>query len=290
MNQNNSNILSVKALTIRFSGILALNKVDLLVKRGSITSLIGPNGAGKTTLFNCLTGFYAANEGEILFFTQEKIINIRQILGTSPIKYLKNPLTFLSHLYYKIWGGSHLICRAGIARTFQNIRLFREMTVIENLLVAQYRHNNRNLISGYFNTKAFQQSEKAALNHAFMWLEIFNLTSDANRLAGLLPYGKQRHLEIARAMCTKPTLLCLDEPAAGLNPHETHELREIILNLRKTMPLSILLIEHDMSLVMTISDHIIVLDHGEVICQGPPPDVQNNQRVIEAYLGIADDA
>ncbi len=257
-----NDILTVNHLTMRFSGLIALNNVNLEVKRGSITALIGPNGAGKTTLFNCLTGFYTAQSGDLLFFVKDKIINLRHFIG-----------------------GSHLVARAGIARTFQNSRLFREMTVVENCLVAQ-TGNNRNLISGFLNTKHFRKLENEALTVAFEWLDKFDLTKDANRLAGLLPYGKQRHLEIARAMCTKPSLLCLDEPAAGLNPHETHELRDIILSLRKEHDVSILLIEHDMSLVMNISDHIVVLDHGTVICSGSPLNVRHDKRVIEAYLGI----
>lgn len=284
---NKEDILSVCNLTIRFGGIKALQGINLSVKKESITALIGPNGAGKTTLFNCLTGFYRAQSGEILLQNEGSIINIHKILGESlRLKHFVHPIQFLECMYYKMFGGSHLCARNGITRTFQNIRLFREMTVIENLLVAQYQLANKNLLSGLLNTKNYSTVENKLVATAFEWLEKFNLTDDANRLAGELAYGKQRHLEIARAMCANPILLCLDEPAAGLNPVETLELRNIIVSLRNEQHVTILLIEHDMSLVMNISDHIIVLDHGEVIGAGNPTQVRNDKRVIEAYLGI----
>ncbi|MGD9592144.1 MAG: ABC transporter ATP-binding protein [Candidatus Berkiella sp.] len=290
MNAQSNDLLRVNNLSMHFSGLKALNNVSLSVKEGSISAIIGPNGAGKTTLFNCLTGFYIAQKGELLFKKNNQFINLGKLLGESfSARHLKNPISFFSTLYYNFFGGSHLVARAGISRTFQNIRLFREMTVIENLMVAQFCHTNRHLVSGYFNTKSFQRSEKDALSTAYAWLDKFHLTDDANRLAGMLPYGKQRHLEIARSMCTRPHLLCLDEPAAGLNPQETNELREIILSLRQNESVTILLIEHDMSLVMKISDHIVVLDHGEVICTGNPSDVRRDKRVIQAYLGVEND-
>jgi branched-chain amino acid transport system ATP-binding protein len=284
---NKEDILQVNHLSMRFGGLLALHDVNFSVKKDHITALIGPNGAGKTTLFNCLTGFYTAQSGELLLRQNESIINIRKLIG-EPLQFshLLHPLTFLECLYYKMFGGSHLCARLGITRTFQNIRLFRDMTVIENLLVAQYQFANKNLLSGLFNTKSYADIENKLVMRAFEWLDIFNLTKDANRLAGELAYGKQRHLEIARAMCANPSLLCLDEPAAGLNPVETSALRNIILSLQREHQVTILLIEHDMSLVMNISDHIVVLDHGEVICEGTPDIVRHDKRVIEAYLGI----
>lgn len=265
---NHDDILSISNLTMRFSGLLALNKVSLTVKRGSISALIGPNGAGKTTLFNCLTGFYLAKSGELLFQKDNRITDIQKIAG------------------FPLFGGSHLCSRVGIARTFQNSRLFKEMTVMENLLVAQHKQSCQSLVSGVLNTKQYRATENRLIKVAVEWLDRFNLTNEANQLAGKLAYGKQRHVEIARAMCTNPALLCLDEPAAGLNPVETQELCNTILNLQKENNVTILLIEHDMSLVMNICDHIVVLDHGEVICAGNPLDVRHDKRVIEAYLGL----
>lgn len=285
---NVPSILTVKNLSKRFGGIIALKNVNFIVNKGTITALIGPNGAGKTTLFNCLTGFYCATHGELLFQPYDKLINIQKMLGEPfSLSDAINPISSFSKLYFKMFGGSHLATRAGIARTFQHIRLFREMTVIENCLVAQHLHAKRNVLSGLFNTKDFQQSEKNAIEYAYYWLEKFSLTPQANRLAGELPYGKQRHLEIARAMCTKPSLLCLDEPAAGLNTHESLELSELIQTLRRENNITVILIEHDMSLVMKISDHIIVLDHGVVISEGSAQQVRQDKRVIEAYLGVA---
>ena len=183
-------------------------------------------------------------------------------------------------------GGSHLVCRAGIARTFQNIRLFREMTVVENLLVAQHLRTPKNLLAGVLRTPNYRRREAEAVDHAFFWLERTGLLVDANRLAGDLPYGRQRRVEIARAMCTSPKLICLDEPAAGLNPVETGELSDLIRKLRADHDLSIMVIEHDMGLVMAISDHVVALDHGVVISDGTPQHVANDQAVIAAYLGV----
>lgn len=280
------NILSVKNLVMHFGGIKALNDVTFDIKRGSVSALIGPNGAGKTTVFNCLTGFYKATGGSIMLDAAGKQTSVVKVLGekfqgsdfTSPGK-------FIERLKYKMFGGSHLVNRAGLARTFQNIRLFKEMSVVENLLVAQHMRLNRSMIAGIINTKAFKKSEEEALQRAFYWLEVVQLTEFANRLAGELSYGQQRRLEIARAMCTNPEIVCLDEPAAGLNPSETEELAAMIRILRDEHKTTVLLIEHDMGMVMNISDYIVVLDHGQVIAKGGPDDIKSNPKVIAAYLG-----
>lgn len=282
-------LLSVSDLTMHFGGILALNEVSFEVNRRSITAIIGPNGAGKTTLFNCLTGFYRPHDGNIFLLQSRKgELDLTQLLG-QPFQLTDfiNPLAFSRRLYYKLFGGSHLTARIGIARTFQNIRLFRQMTVMENLLIAQHHALNRNVLAGLFQTTAYQAAEQDAIARAHAWLKVFKLEVFANRLAGELPYGSQRRLEIARAMCTRPRLLCLDEPAAGLNPKETAELSELIRRLRDDYEVTILLIEHDMSLVMQISEHIVVLDHGEVIADGSPEEVKHDAAVLAAYLGFS---
>ncbi|TWH64379.1 branched-chain amino acid transport system ATP-binding protein [Azomonas agilis] len=283
-------ILQVKGLGMQFGGIRALHQVSFEVSRHSITALIGPNGAGKTTVFNCLTGFYRATQGQIKLQTRQQTTDVVQILG-EPFQWgdFIRPRQFGSRLFYKLFGGVHRVNQAGLARTFQNIRLFREMSVVENLLVAQHRQLNRNLLAGVFNTPAFRHSEREALERAFYWLEQVDLLASANRLAGELSYGQQRRLEIARAMCTQPELLCLDEPAAGLNPAETEALSQMIQTLRRQHALSILLIEHDMGLVMNTSDHIIVLDQGQVIAEGTPEVIRNHPDVITAYLGTEED-
>jgi branched-chain amino acid transport system ATP-binding protein len=279
-------ILSVQGLSMRFGGIVALKDVSFEIQRGSISALIGPNGAGKTTVFNCLTGFYRASEGSISLHVEGGSHDLVKMLGQRfrPGDFL-NPTRFASRLYYKMFGGSHQVARAGVARTFQNIRLFREMTAMENLLVAQHMQINRNPISGLLRSANFRSSEREAVERAFGWLKVFGLEQDANRLAGELSYGRQRRLEIARAMCTGPRLLCLDEPAAGLNPHETEELRDLLRSLRDHHGVTVLLIEHDMGMVMGVSDHVVVLDHGEVIAKGTPREVENDPAVLTAYLG-----
>ncbi|WP_116339011.1 ATP-binding cassette domain-containing protein [Enterobacter cloacae] len=282
----NETILRVEHLMMHFGGIKALNDVNLDVQRGSITALIGPNGAGKTTVFNCLTGFYKASGGSILFNTRTKTTNVIQVLGQKfqPGDWI-NPAQLGQRLFYKMFGGTHLVNRAGLARTFQNIRLFREMSVVENLLVAQHMRVNCNLLAGILNTPAYRQAESDTLDRAFYWLEVVDLVEFANRLAGEMSYGQQRRLEIARAMCTGPEMICLDEPAAGLNPVETHKLSSIIRFLRDRHDITVLLIEHDMGMVMEISDDIIVLDHGDVIARGKPEQIQHDEKVIAAYLG-----
>jgi len=279
-------ILSVDNLMMQFGGIKALSDVSLRVKRNDIFALIGPNGAGKTTVFNCLTGFYKASGGKIELNVRGTRTNVIQLLGERfQLGDFVSPNRFLSRLRYKMFGGTHLVNRAGLARTFQNIRLFREMSVVENLLVAQHMWVNRNLLAGVLNTKAYRKAESDALDHAFYWLEVVDLVDCANRLAGELSYGQQRRLEIARAMCTRPKIICLDEPAAGLNPQETEALSRMIRVLRDEHDITVVLIEHDMGMVMSISDHIVVLDHGNVIAEGKPQDIRNNPTVIAAYLG-----
>lgn len=277
-------VLSVDKLMMHFGGIKALSDVSLKVKRNSIFALIGPNGAGKTTVFNCLTGFYRATGGAIVLNANAAMTDVIQVLGQKirPDDFL-HPARLGSRIYYKMFGGTHLVNRAGLARTFQNIRLFREMSVIENLLVAQHMQVNRNLVAGILNTRGYRKAENQALDRAFYWLEVVDLVDCANRLAGTLSYGQQRRLEIARAMCTGPEMICLDEPAAGLNPAETHALSRIIRFLRQHHGITVLLIEHDMG--MEISDHIIVLDRGDVIARGAPQEIQSNISVIAAYLG-----
>ncbi|MCJ8206242.1 ATP-binding cassette domain-containing protein [Pseudomonas sp. RGM2987] len=279
-------VLSVENLMMQFGGIKALSDVSLKVKRNSIFALIGPNGAGKTTVFNCLTGFYKASGGKIELNVRGEQTNVIKLLGEAfrPSDFV-SPKSFSSRLYYKMFGGTHLVNRAGLARTFQNIRLFKEMSVLENLLVAQHMWVNRSLVAGILNTKGYRKAESDALDHAFYWLEVVDLVDCANRLAGELSYGQQRRLEIARAMCTRPQIICLDEPAAGLNPQETEALSAMIRLLRDEHDLTVVLIEHDMGMVMSISDHIVVLDHGNVIAEGGPEAIRNDPKVIAAYLG-----
>jgi branched-chain amino acid transport system ATP-binding protein len=213
-------------------------------------------------------------------------MNLSSLLGQKMHWHdLAQPAQFLEKLYYGFFGGTHLVTRAGVARTFQNIRLFREMSVLENLLVAQHLLVNRNILSGLMLLPSFRQAEEAAVDRAYRWLKIVKLEDFANHLAGSLSYGNQRRLEIARAMCTGPRLICLDEPAAGLNPRETRELAELIGNLRQEHGATVLVIEHDMSLVMSISDHIVVLNYGQVIAADQPKAIQEHPKVLAAYLG-----
>ncbi|HEX4503528.1 MAG TPA: high-affinity branched-chain amino acid ABC transporter ATP-binding protein LivG [Scandinavium sp.] len=251
-------LLSVNGLMMRFGGLLAVNNVNLELHPQEIVSLIGPNGAGKTTVFNCLTGFYKPTGGSIML--RDK--HLEGLPGQQ-------------------------IAQMGVVRTFQHVRLFREMTVIENLLVAQHKQLKSGLFSGLLKTPAFRNAQSEALDRAATWLERIGLLQHANRQASNLAYGDQRRLEIARCMVTQPEILMLDEPAAGLNPKETKELDELIAELRSHHNTTILLIEHDMKLVMGISDRIYVVNQGTPLANGTPEEIRNNPDVIRAYLGEA---
>lgn len=258
-------LLTVEHLTMRFGGLVAINDVSFQAFDREITAIIGPNGAGKTTVFNCLTGFYKPTVGRLTLHHPNK--------GEFLLERME---------------GFHIPQHAQVARTFQNIRLFPAMSVLENLIVAQ--HNELMLASGYtfyglFGLKGYKQAEERAVERARHWLDRINLTKQADWNAGNLSYGDQRRLEIARAMCTQPVLLCLDEPAAGLNPRESADLNKLLLSIREDENIGLLLIEHHMDVVMGISDHIVVLDYGRKISDGTPEFVRNDAAVIRAYLG-----
>jgi len=262
-------LLEVEHLTMRFGGLLAIDDVSFACAEREITAIIGPNGAGKTTVFNCLTGFYKPTVGRLA---------LRAAAG--PVHYLER------------MDGFRISQVAHVARTFQNIRLFPRMSALENLLVAQ--HNVLMRASGFtafglFGLPGYRHAQARAVEHARYWLDRIGITARADDDAGTLPYGDQRRLEIVRAMCTNPVLLCLDEPAAGLNNRESAELNELLLFIRDAHKIGVLLIEHDMSVVMKISDHIVVLDHGRRIAAGTPLEIRNDPAVIRAYLGEEED-
>ncbi len=260
-------LLAVEHLSMRFGGLVAVDDLSFTARRDAITALIGPNGAGKTTVFNCLTGFYRPTVGRLTLHRPDGPVYLERLDG-------------------------YRIAQAGVARTFQNIRLFPHMTVLENLIVAQHNPLMRAslyTVAGLLGLARYREAETQAMDFARRWLERVDLVAQADWEAGSLPYGAQRRLEIARAMATRPLLLCLDEPAAGLNPYESAQLNALLRSLRDSEGVGVLLIEHDMSVVMGISDEIIVLDSGRQIAAGAPQAIRHNPDVIRAYLGEAED-
>lgn len=260
MSNQNSPIMQTDNITMRFGGLVAVNQFSMQINQNDLIGLIGPNGAGKTTIFNMITGHYTPSEGRVLFMGEE-------INQKSPAE----------------------ITQGGIARTFQNIRLFKDLSVLDNIRIAGHSRLQYGLMSSIFRSKSFHEEEAKLKAEALELLKIMKLDHRVHSLAKNLPYGEQRRLEIARALATHPKLLLLDEPAAGMNPNETKELTGLIRWVRDHFKLSILLIEHDMKLVMEVCEKIYVVDHGELIAQGGPKEIQNNPKVIEAYLGTSEE-
>ncbi len=276
------NVLNVEHITMQFGGVVAVNDLSLEVNKGEIVALIGPNGAGKTTAFNVITGVYEPTNGRVSFAGQTMLENHprgkmkKLYLGERPEGYpasiVKTP---------------DQITKLGIARTFQNIRLFKSLSVFDNVLIARHMRSKANVFTSTFRINAAE--EKVNREKTMELLRMVGLENEADEVSSSLPYGKQRRLEIARALATEPTLLLLDEPAAGMNPQETDELSEFILKIKEQFNLTVLVIEHHMDLVMSISDRIYVLDFGRLIAEGTPEVIQNDQRVISAYLGVQED-
>ncbi len=287
-------LLVVEGLTMRFGGLIAVRDLSFSVGRGDITSLIGPNGAGKTTVFNCITGFYKPTSGLMVLSTDGPILSEAVArLTDSSRRYLCGDDRIGSGGLFLLerMPDFEIARRARVARTFQNIRLFPGMTVLENLIVAQHTalmHASGWSLLGLVGAASYKSAEAAAVDMATYWLDRIGLSARADDAAGALPYGDQRRLEIARAMCTDPVLLCLDEPAAGLNPRESLALNSLLRAIRDEHATSILLIEHDMSVVMEISDHVVVLEYGIKISDGTPESVKRDPKVIAAYLGVED--
>ena len=277
------NVLHVENVTMQFGGVVAVNDLSLEVNQGEIVALIGPNGAGKTTAFNCITGVYEPTNGKIDFMGRPMIESFPQ--GKMANTYLGEHKGLYTHKYKP---SPDQITQLGIARTFQNIRLFSSLTVLENVLIAKHMRAKQNVFSATFRLN--RKEEARMREEAAVLLEEQGLLHLKDEIAGSLPYGLQRHLEIARALATDPKLLLLDEPAAGMNPQETHELTDFIGQIREKYKLTVFMIEHHMDLVMGISDRIYVLDFGKLIAQGTPQEISQNQRVIDAYLGVVDDA
>ena len=277
------NVLRVEHVTMQFGGVVAVDDLSMEVNEGEIVALIGPNGAGKTTAFNVITGVYAPTNGQVLF-------NGKRVVENHPKGKLRRQYKGKHMGEYKavLEPTPDKLTKMGMARTFQNIRLWKSMTVFDNVLIAKHLRRSSNMFTAMFRLNAREEARQRA--EVLELLRVVGLEDVKDELATSLPYGKQRRLEIARALATDPKLLLLDEPAAGMNPQETLELAEFIREIREKFRKTVLLIEHHMDLVMDIADRIYVLDFGELIAQGTPAEIQNNERVIDAYLGVAEDA